>query len=175
MRARWLEMWERTGGEWYYVITGEGDRCPGEEAPAAGAPGSSAPDVALPDEARLVARLQAYYDAILAKDVRVMYETQTPSTRSAQSLEDYRDQGGMAFNLGLVGPTASKVTVRLEQTCSCRRFERPYPRIRCNVLVSKLQEDASGAQTRGTHIELWEHADGEWFYVIAGVGSQCAN
>jgi len=174
VRARWLEMWERTGGEWYYGITGEGDRCPGEDAAAAGAPGSSAPDVALPDEARLVERLRAYYDAILAKDVRVMYETQTPSTRSAQSLEDYRDHGGMASHLGAVGPTASKVTVRLEQTCSCSRFERPYPRTRCNVVVSKLQEDASGAQTRETHIELWEHADGEWFYVIAAIGSQCA-
>ena len=174
VRARWLEMWERTGGEWYYGITGEGDRCPGEEAAAASAPGSSAADLALPDEARLIARLRAYYDAILAKDVRVMYETQTPSTRSAQSLEDYRDHGGMAFNLGLVGPTASKATVRLEQTCSCSRFEQPYPRIRCDVLVSRLQEDASGAQTRETHHELWEHADGEWFYVIAGVGSQCA-
>lgn len=173
-RARWLEMWERTGGEWYYGITLEGDRCPGEEAAAAGAPGPSAPDVALPDEARLMARLQAYYDAILAKDVRVMYDTQTPSTRSALSLEDYRDHGGMAFNLGLVGPTASKVTVRLEQICSCSRFERPYPRIRCNVLVSSLQEDASGTQTREKHIELWEHAEGEWFYVIAGVGSRCA-
>ena len=174
IRARWLEMWERTGGEWYYGITGEGDRCPGEEAGAAGAPVAPAPDVALPEEAQLVSRLQAYYDAILAKDARVMYETQTPSTRAAQSLEEYRDHGGMAFNLGLVGPTASKVTVRLEQTCSCSRFEQPYPRIRCDVLVSRLQEDASGAQTRETHHELWEHADGEWFYVIAGVGSQCA-
>lgn len=174
VRATWLEMWERTGGEWYYGITGEGDRCPGTEAAAAGAPDSSALDAALPDEARLIARLQAYYDAILAKDVHVMYETQTPSTRSAQSLEDYRDHGGMSFSLGLIGPTAAKVTVRLEQTCSCSRFERPYPMIRCNVLVSRLQEDAGGAQTRERHIELWEHADGEWFYVIAGVGSQCA-
>ena len=174
VRTRWLEMWERTGDEWYYGITGEGDRCPGEEAGVAGAPVLSAPDVPLPDEAKLIARLQAYYDAILAKDVRVMYDTQTPSARSEQSLEDYRDHGGMALNLGLVGPTASKVTVRLEQTCSCSRFERPYPMTRCNVLVSKLQEDAGGAQTRETHIELWEHADGEWFYVIAGGGSQCA-
>jgi len=103
-----------------------------------------------------------------------MYETQTPSARSGHSLEEYQERGGMRFNLGLVGPTATQVAAEPAQTCSCSRFERPYPMIRCDVLVRQVQEDASGKQFAEVHHDLWEYADGEWFYVVSSIGARCA-
>jgi hypothetical protein len=165
---RSLQMWDYVGGEWYFGLSSAGDRCP-SDASAPSAPSPPVADVAAPDLARLELRLGAYYRAVLARDARGMYDAQTPSARSYKSLEEYEQDMPQ-----LSGQTdAIRLTVMPKEVCSCRRFDRPYPRTRCNVLVHIDQEDASGHQHRETRIDLWEHADGEWYYVASGIGDHC--
>jgi hypothetical protein len=130
----------------------------------------------LPDEARLKVRLQAFYAAILSEDLRKMYDTETPFTRSLGTFQEYRGGTGR----GLLNPETVRVNVAVERACSCTRFlylpgqERKIGQIRCLVLVDEVQEHASGKRHSGKHIDLWEHTQGEWFYVASFWGDKCS-
>jgi len=173
-RARWLEMWEHTRGEWYYGSAAAGDRCPGEAGAGPTAPPASAqaPEVMVPDEARLRARIRAFYAAIVERDAGVLYETQTPSARQYMSREEY-ETGRMPYERGGVDETTIRITAEFEQVCSCRSFSHPYRKLRCNVLVVAVEEDATGQRRTRRQIDLWENAQGDWFYVATGTGQKC--
>ena len=129
----------------------------------------------LPDEARLKVRLQAFYAAILSEDLRTMYDTETPFTKSLVTFQEYHGGTGR----GLLNKDAVRVEVEVERGCSCTRFlylpgqERKIGQIRCVVLVAEVQEHASGKRYSGKHIDLWEYTQGEWFYVVSFRGDKC--
>lgn len=129
----------------------------------------------LPDEARLSVRLKAFYAAILSDDFRTMYDAETPFSKSLVTFQEYH--GGIAR--GLVSKDAVKVDVAVERACSCSRFvylpgqERQIGQVRCLVLIDEVREHANGKQYSGKHIDLWEHTQGEWFYVASFRGDRC--
>jgi ribulose-5-phosphate 4-epimerase/fuculose-1-phosphate aldolase len=104
-----------------------------------------------------------------------MYDTETPFRKSLITLQEYH--GGIAR--GLVNKDAVKVHVEVERACSCSRFlylpgqERQIGQVRCLVLIDESQEHASGKRYSGKHIDLWEHTQGEWFYVASFWGDRC--
>ena len=170
--AKFLEMWEYTNSEWYYGYPGEGDHCPSDESRQRSTPtppeGVAATDVVVPDEARLKARIQEFYTARGSINARVMYDMQTPDYRSELSFQEYEKSIQWRYS-----EPAMKMTVELKRVCSCTPFERPYKMLRCGVLLDGVEEVSGGQRRAVKHSDLWEYADGEWFYVASFMSDQC--
>jgi hypothetical protein len=170
--AKFLEMWEYTNSEWYYGYPGEGDHCPSDESRQRSTPtppeGVAATDVVVPDEARLKARIQEFYTARGSINARVMYDMQTPDYRSELSFQEYEKSIQWRYS-----EPAMKMTVELKRVCSCTPFERPYRMLRCGVLLDGVEEVSGGQRRAVKHSDLWEYADGEWFYVASFMSDQC--
>jgi len=174
---RLLAMWDYTNGEWFYGSPGEGDHCPSDAEVRRGTPqgpqAAAGAPAGLPDEARLKARIKAYSKAVESKDSRAMYEMQTPYIRSHMSFDDYKRD--WRLDEAWSKQPRMRLTSELDRSCSCADWMYPdgSRTLRCVLLLKGTYGKAGARPQQVKWLDMWEYANGEWYYGYPGEGDRC--
>jgi hypothetical protein len=139
-----------------------------------GPPGdAAAAAVPMPDEPRLKARIQEYSKAVEARDARAMYAMQTPYIRSHMSLDDYRKD--WRLDEAWSRQPRMQLTAELDRNCSCADWTYPdgSQALRCVLLLKGTYGQAGARPEPVKWLDMWEYANGEWYFGYPGEGDQC--
>jgi hypothetical protein len=122
--------------------------------------------VTLPNEIRLRERVQEFHDALGNNDIAAWYAMTSPTIRERMTFEEFKKD----FRWDENAAQRSKVNMRanLEKECGCVQFRY----LRC-VLVINVKTNESGRNSKTEKpLEMWEYADGEWFWGYMGPDSR---
>lgn len=117
----------------------------------------------IPDADRLGTRVQEFYAALGAKDVRRMHDmSRTPVERDGQLLHAYRQKYGLDRKWSSQPP--SNMTATVAQVCHCVPWTwwDGTKSLRCVLLMSGVKEGPAPTRKTAMFLDTWEHMQGEW-------------
>lgn len=119
-----------------------------------------------PSEGRLRERVQDFHVILGNNDIATWYAMTTPTTRKKMTFDKFKQD--LRWDDKKAARTKEPMQAELSRVCNCVDVGT----IRCVIIADVRISKPDGKTVQDRPLEMWEFADGEWYWGYIGAGSR---
>lgn len=115
-----------------------------------------------PNESRLRERVREFHVILGNNNIAAWYAMTTPTVTKKMTFEQFKQD--FRWDEKSTARATERMEAELSRVCSC--VEMGY--IRCVIIADVLTTKPDGKTVKDKPLEMWEFADGEWYWGYIG-------